>query len=209
MTPLFKVPQQRRAPKHRSHPACRGFPISASPVFPPLHNFHRGAFLKFLLLRPHLWHLEAPGPGTESEPQLQPMSTLDPLTCPCPGAQELLNRCKLMGKTGKPRPGFPGAPAAAGAGGAKQATDSLARLLAGRGGGPAVRPEAGRCVLCALGRAKYPLLLPTCFCSPRSAFALRSSKVEVGFFVLLYFLCPNCTCMLLFLAPQSFFVFCC
>ena len=44
------------------------------------------------------------------------------------------------------------------------------------------------------------------------AFAPSSSKVAVRFLVSLYLLSrigPNCTCIQLFLAPYSFFVFCC
>ena len=44
-------------------------------------------------------------------------------------------------------------------------------------------------------------------------FPHHSSEVAVGFFwsfcILLSIICPNCTCMQLFLVPYSFFVFCC
>ena len=40
----------------------------------------------YFSLWPHLWHMEVPGPGIESGPQLQPM--LDPLTyCARPGIE--------------------------------------------------------------------------------------------------------------------------
>ena len=60
-------------------------------------------------------------------------------------------------------------------------------------------------VLCAGGMRCTLLLLPTpCFCSR----LFRSGRWGFGL-ILSPRICPDCTCMHLFLVPYSFFVFCC
>ena len=57
------------------------------------------------------------------------------------------------------------------------------------------------------GHSQYPAFAPDRVFSP------RSSEVAIWFFgsfcIFLFIICPNCACMHLFLAPYSFFIFCC